>query len=168
MVTAYLKLSGSKRFEIKGPVRDRDTAKDGSIALLGVEHSIISPRDPTTGMPTGKRQHHPITVTKDTDNTSPLFFMVLSQNLEIPTAELSFFDADAQGGLSLGRETLLYKITLNKAFVSSIGFAGQPNEEAKEKDRLSLLERISFVYDSIVWQWTSPAAEAKDIYNSQM
>ena len=84
-------MSGERVKGIKGPVRDRDETKNGSIALLAVEHSIVSPRDTATGMATGKRQHHPITVTKETDNTSPFFYGLISRNDEITTVELLFF-----------------------------------------------------------------------------
>lgn len=33
--------------------------------------AIISPRDAASGLPTGKRQHKPLTITKELDNMSP-------------------------------------------------------------------------------------------------
>jgi hypothetical protein len=40
--------------------------------LPGLE--IVSPRDSASGLPTGKRQHKPLTITKELDRSSPLLF----------------------------------------------------------------------------------------------
>jgi type VI secretion system secreted protein Hcp len=169
MISAYLKLSGEVIGKDTGPVRDRNDDKNGSIALIAVEHSIVSPRDLATGMASGKRQHSPITLTKETDRTSPLFYRLISRNEVIPKAEIFFFGLGTQGGLTTGRETNLYTITLTKAFVSNIVFGGRIDEAAKERDRLPLTERISFVYDSILWEWKeTPTTEAHDIFNSNV
>ena len=50
---------------------------------------------------------------------------------------------------------------------SRIDFAGHADEKAKDSDRLPLRERISFVYDSIQWEWTIPSAVEEDIYSSK-
>jgi type VI secretion system secreted protein Hcp len=53
---AYLKLG-----DIKGEATD-SKHKD-EIELLGWTHEVLSPRDAASGLPTGKRQHKPISVT---------------------------------------------------------------------------------------------------------
>lgn len=166
MISAYLKLAGDATGEIRGPVRDRDNDKNGSIALIAVDHSIVSPRDVATGMASGKRQHLPITLTKETDNTSPFFYQLISRNELIPKAEIFFFGFGTQGGLTTGRETNLYKITLTKAFVSKIEFAGHTDEAAKDGDRLPLTEKVSLVYELIQWEWMSPRAMSQDLFSS--
>ena len=115
MIAAYLKLSGEKVKDIKGPVRDHDKDKNGSIALIAVEHSLVSPRDAATGLATGKRQHHPITITKETDGTSPIFYGLIARNEEITQVELFFFGTAKQGGLLAGREEKLYTVTLTES-----------------------------------------------------
>jgi len=167
MISAYLKLVGDATGEIKGPVRDRDNDINGSIALIAVDHGIISPRDAASGMASGKRQHLPITLTKATDNTSPFFYQLIARNETLTKVEIFFFGLGTQGGLSSGRETNLYKITLKKASVSKIEFAGHTDAAAKEGDRFPLTERVSFVYDSILWEWKeTPKADTQDIFNS--
>jgi type VI secretion system secreted protein Hcp len=166
MISAYLKLEGEKAGKIKGPVRDRDDIKDGSIALLGVEHGITSARDPATGMAIGRRQHLPITVTKEVDHTSPFFYQFIAHNELIKNVEICFFGSSSQPGLSMGRESMQYKITLRKAWVSKVEFAGQPDAAAPENNRFKLTERISLVYDLIYWEWASPKIAAEDNFSS--
>lgn len=168
MTVAYLKLAGEKVKYIQGSVRDRDDDKNGSIALVAVVHSLVSPRDAATGLASGKRQHHPITVTKETDATTPIFYGLLARNEEITKAEFFFFGAADQGGFLAGREELLYKITLKKAFVSRMDFVGYADEEAKGGGRLPLRDRISFVYDSIQWEWMNPSRVEEDIFSSRL
>ena len=40
---------------------------------------IVSPRDPASGLPTGKRMHKPITITKEIDKSSPLLSTKLGE-----------------------------------------------------------------------------------------
>ena len=164
MLSAYLKLVGETSGEIRGPVRDRDVAKEGSILLLAVEHGIVSPRDSATGQATGKRQHLPITLTKETDNTSPFFYRFIVRNEPIKTAEIIFFGSGSQSGLSAGREAIQYKITLTKAFVSKVEFIGHTDAAAQASNRFPLTEKISLVYESIHWEWISPKATEDDFF----
>jgi type VI secretion system secreted protein Hcp len=68
------------------------TGKGGS-RVIEVKHSnsIVSPRDPQSGLPTGKRQREsgvasgkriwkPITIVKEIDSASPKFWQALRQN----------------------------------------------------------------------------------------
>jgi type VI secretion system secreted protein Hcp len=166
MISAYLKLVADAAGEIKGPVLDRDNNKNGSIALIAIDHGIVSPRDVATGMVSGKRQHLPITFTKETDNTSPFFYQFIARNELIKTAEFFFFGFGSQFGLSAGRETIQYKITLRKAWISKVELTGNTDSAAQESNRFPLTEKISIVYDSIHWEWTSPKVMAEDTFSS--
>jgi type VI secretion system secreted protein Hcp len=66
------------------------TGKEGS-RVLEVRHSVVSPRDPQSGLPTGqrkqqsgqasgKRQWKPITILKEVDSASPKLWQALKQN----------------------------------------------------------------------------------------
>jgi type VI secretion system secreted protein Hcp len=50
------------------------------MVLIGLSHEIISPRDPASGLPTGKRQHKPLVITKQMDSATPLFLDALLTN----------------------------------------------------------------------------------------
>jgi len=70
-LNAYLVLSGQKQGPINGTVTEKGREK--SIAITGFSHSIVSPRDPQSGLPTGRRKTAAvgsITVTKTSDTTS--------------------------------------------------------------------------------------------------
>ena len=62
---AYVKIVGAKQGTFKGEAFR--IAGINYIAALRFNYQITSPRDPATGLPSGKRQHMPITFTKVLD-----------------------------------------------------------------------------------------------------
>jgi len=49
----------------------RIRCSDGS-CVINFEQEIVSPRDATSGLPTGKRMHKPFVITKELDKSSPV------------------------------------------------------------------------------------------------
>ena len=132
-----LTVEGTKQGKFKGESRD------GSVRLLGYKHEVISPRDAQSGLPTGKRQHSPLVITKDYDRTSPMFMQALVTNEVLKNVTLRFVDA---------RGTT-YSITLQNASVAGIRQQSQSG---------SNVEEISFTYQKITWTWTDGGITAED------
>lgn len=55
---------------------EKGTAVSSSVEL---SQAIVSPRDAASGLPTGKRQHKPMTITKSVDKATPVLY-----NLVVP------------------------------------------------------------------------------------
>ena len=51
--------------------------REDTILVQAVDHSIAIPRDTQTGLPTGKRVHHPMKITKMYDKSSPKLYQAL-------------------------------------------------------------------------------------------
>lgn len=48
---------------------------------VALSHSVVSPRDAASGLATGKRQHKPLTITKEWSKSSPqLFSLVVTES----------------------------------------------------------------------------------------
>ena len=63
-------LSNNKSIEESGLVCvGKIRCADGTCSIT-FEHEVVSPRDAATGLPTGKRQHKPFTITKELDQSS--------------------------------------------------------------------------------------------------
>jgi hypothetical protein len=60
------------------------TPKPGATA----SQAATSPRDPASGVPTGKRQHKPITITKTVDKASPALMKAATAGTPIPKATI--------------------------------------------------------------------------------
>src|SRR5699024_4095641 len=50
---------------------------DQPFAISSYSHEIVSPRDPASGLPTGKRQHKPLTIRKEIDKSTPLLMRAI-------------------------------------------------------------------------------------------
>src|SRR5690349_18385178 len=80
------------------------------------------PRDPASGLPTGKRQHKPIVITKELDKSSPLLYNALVNNENIPEWELQFWTPQLSAAGGVGAEKQHYTIKLTNANIASIAF----------------------------------------------
>src|SRR5262249_49700150 len=81
-----------------------------------------SPRDPATGLPTGKRQHHAITFVKNWGAATPQVFQALVNNETLKTVLFEFSRADPTG-----KEFVFQTVTLTNASVSGVKEYTQPN-----------------------------------------
>ncbi len=157
-LNAYLKLKGKKTGDIKGSVTQK--GREDSIMVIGVNHEVISPRDAASGLPTGKRQHKPITITKEVDASSPHLYNLLVNNENITEWVLQFWTPSPTG-----QEKQYYTIKLTNATISGIQMEMLNNkypENMQHKER----ERVEFCYQKIAWTWVEGGIEAEDDWES--
>lgn len=159
-LNAYLRLKGQKQGEIKGSVTQK--GREGSIMVIAVDHSIMSPRDPASGLPTGKRMHKQFVVTKEIDKSSPLLYSMLVNNENIPTWELQHWTPQVGGAVGGGgTEKQHYTVKLTNANVASID-SQMLNNKNPELMRYAECERVAFTYQKISWTWTDGGITAED------
>jgi type VI secretion system secreted protein Hcp len=109
------------------------------MVLIGLSHEIVSPRDPASGLPTGKRMHKPITITKTMDASSPLFLGALVDNENLTSVLIGL----NQGGQQVAT------IKLTNANISDYVLHGTT-------------ETWSFTYQKIEWTWLDGGITAED------
>src|SRR5262249_35265482 len=141
----YLSLKGQKQGEIKGSVTQK--GREGKIQVIAVSHEIVSPRDPASGLPTGKRMHKPFIITKELDKSTPLLYNVLVNNENITEWTLDFWQPSATGA-----EKQHYSVKLTNANIASI-HAKSLNNKNPELMKFSEYEEIAFTYQKIEWTW---------------
>jgi type VI secretion system secreted protein Hcp len=163
-LNAFLTLAGQKTGAINGSVTEK--GRENSILVHAFDVQITSPRDPASGLATGKRQHQPLTILKQIDKSSPLLWNVLVTNENLTTWVLRFFDAGAVGiGAAGGLEKLIYTITLTNANISSIHESMLDNE-IPATATLPMREEVAFTYQKIQWTWTDGGITASDDWQS--
>ena len=155
---AYLKMKGQKHGDVKGSVTQK--GREGAIMVIAAEHEIVSPRDPASGLPTGKRQHKPLVITKELDKSSPVLYAMLVTNEVIKEWELQFW-ASSKAGVEIQR----YTVRLTGASISDIKFH-MPNNKVPETAKLSEYEEISFIYQKIEWIWVDGGISGQDDWKS--
>lgn len=149
-LNAYLELEGETQGNIKGSVTKKGHAE--TIKVLAISHEVVSPRDAASGLPTGKRQHKPLTITKPLDRSSPLLNALLVNNENIPEWTLEIYQP-AKGG-----EALTYTIELTNASISSIRLVTKPDG--------TLVQEVAFTYQKIEWTWADGGITAMDDWES--
>lgn len=153
-LNAYLKIVALRQGTILGSVTQK--GREGTIQVNAVMHEIVSPRDPASGRPTGKRAHKPFVITKTVDRASPLLYLILTSNENIQSAEILFFTPD-----KMGIERQHFTVRLSNANISAINFR-MPNTRNKFTAQLPEREDISFTYQKISWTWNDGGISAED------
>jgi len=144
-LNAYMRLTSETQGEIKGSVTQ--AGREDSILVIGFSHQVDSPRDSASGLPTGKRQHNPLTITKEIDKSTPLLMNALTNNENITEMELRFWQPSRSG-----KEFQYYTIQLVNAHIVTIQqemLNNQYPENMRQKER----EHVSFVYQKIIWTY---------------
>jgi type VI secretion system secreted protein Hcp len=158
-LNAYLKVKGQKQGEIKGSVTQK--GRENSILVVAVDHSIISPRDPASGLPTGKRMHKPFKITKEVDKASVPLYSALISNENLPEWELKFWKPKTSSKAGTGVAVQYFTIKLTNANVASINLV-KPNTQDPNLRPFTDYEEVEFTYQKIEWIWTDGGITAMD------
>ncbi len=158
-LNAYLKLKGQKQGEIKGSVTQK--GRENKIMVIAVSHDIVSPRDPASGLPTGKRMHKPFVITKELDKSSPLLYNALVNNENIPEWELQFWTPQLKAATGGGTEVQHYSIKLINANIASISYR-MANNKHPDLMKFAEYEEVAFTYQKVIWTWNDGGITAED------
>jgi type VI secretion system secreted protein Hcp len=154
----WMSLKGAKQ----GDIKSETTAKgrENLIECIEFEAGVQSPRDPHSGLPTGKRQHQPLVVRKRVDKTTPLLSSALVTNENLTTVKLQFWRPKGDG-----TSEQFYTIELTNAGLSKqkiyLPFTLDP-----EKAHLPALEKLEFTFQKITWTFTQGGVTASDDWES--
>ncbi len=153
-LNAYLRLKASQQGDIKGSCIQK--GREDTIMVIGFSHEIVSPRDAASGLPTGKRQHKPLVITKEVDKATPLLFSILTNNENISNFKLDFYQPSKQGA-----EKQHYTIQLFNANIASVR-SEMLNNKYPENMQHEGREHWAFTYQKITWTWQDGGVSADD------
>ncbi len=162
-LNAYLSLKGQTQGDIKGSVTQK--GREGKIMVISANHEIVSPRDAASGLPTGKRMHKPLIITKELDKSSPLLYNLLTHNENIPELKLEFWTSQIKATSGSGTEVQHYTVELVNANIAAIRFV-MPNNKHPDLMKFAEYEEISFTYQKILWTWNDGGISAEDDWES--
>jgi len=162
---AYMQVKGQKQGSIKGSVTQK--GREGSIAVIACHHSIVSPRDPQSGAPTGQRMHKPFTVVKVTDKATPQLYTALCTNENLPEVTIEFWRPQLRAATGTGAEVQYYTVTLTNAGIASIT-AMMPNVEDPAQHNFDMQEEVAFNYQKIEWIWKDGNITAMDDWEARV
>ena len=153
----YISIEGAKQGKFKGGLKGAK-GKSGGIRF-SVE--TTSPRDPATGLPTGKRQHKPIEITKEWDASSPQLFTALVTNENLKNVLFEFVKTDPAG-----KEFVYYTVTLTNAAVSNLRSYLDLTDKSGDPFDAHELEDVSFVFQKIEIENKEAKTAASDDWTS--
>jgi len=159
-LNAYLTLKGQKSGQIKGGTTQK--GREDSIMVIAVSHEVVSPRDAASGLPTGKRMHKPLVITKELDKSSPLLMAMMTTNENIASWTLKFWAPQKQAvGSGTGQEVQNYTIELVNANIASVSFR-MANNKHPDLMKFAEYEEVAFTYQKITWTWNDGGITASD------
>jgi len=138
----------------------------GKYEAVDFRYNFKSPRDASSGLATGRRQHEPVTLTRLVAESSPQLFGALTANDTIKSMTIDVLRTDARG-----QEVLVYSIRLTNAVVVAISqhfdySDGSASTKHVTSGKPGLYEDVSFVFQRI--EVINPASKtgAMDDWNS--
>jgi type VI secretion system secreted protein Hcp len=136
---AYVAFKGTKQGQLKGEsTKSQSSQKSGwkNTAVLSFEFGLQSPRDASSGLPTGKRTHSPITIVREVDSASPLLWQALCTNEALESVKFTLNKpGSGSPGISFPRPRFR-SIEVKNALITSIQQA--PSAGGKRREKLTL------------------------------
>jgi type VI secretion system secreted protein Hcp len=133
--------------------------KDLTPRNVAQEIQFESVRDAASGLPSGKRQHKPITITQEIGASTPNLFSAASRNEVFSAINLNFLKASNPAQ----PETLYYTITLTNALVT--GYRRRHTEHGKVRQsgiNTREVEEFDLVFQQITFTNVTGSKTASD------
>ncbi|APG19802.1 type VI secretion protein [Kosakonia radicincitans] len=150
----YLVVQGETQGKIEGSSEIK--GHEGKILVQAVTHTIEIPKSPQTGLPTGKRVHGPMVISKEIDKASPKLFQALTSGEQLSSVILEYYRISPQG-----QEEIYYTVKLERAIVTYIRDY-TPMCLLPENEKMGHMEEVAFTYEKITWTFTPTGVEAED------
>jgi len=157
---AYAYIKGQKSGLIKGGVIQK--GREDSIGVIAYSHDVTTPRDPASGLATGKRQHGVFKITKELDKSTPLLYGAWVNNETLTDVTFKFWTPRLGGAIGGGgTEVQHYTVKLTNARIVDIKGQMQ-NIKNPDLMRYNETEDIAFTYQKIEWTWVEGGITASD------
>jgi type VI secretion system secreted protein Hcp len=147
-------VEGEKQGNIEGSCDIK--GKEKTVLVYALEHKVHMPRDPQSGLPSGKRVHSPLIITKEYDKASPKLYQALCSGEHLKKVEIKYFRIDKQG-----KEEHYFTQTLEDAIVVTME-PYVPVVFVKDNEPFRHMEKVGFTYAKIKWLWNPDGVESED------
>jgi len=151
---AHMTLEGEKQGAIEGSCEM--SGREGTILLDAFDHTVRIPRDPQSGLSTGKRVHEAMKVVKVYDKASPKLYQALCQGEHMKVVTIKWYRIDPSG-----QEQHYFTHTLTNAIVVSM-HPWMPNCLDPLTESFTHMEEVMFTYQKIRWTWEIDGVESED------
>ena len=132
-----------------------ENATKGGLPCLGFQLAAESLRDAQSGLPTGRRQYSPLTVTRAWGPSSPQIFEAFATDEPLPEVTFDFPVVGPNGTASVA-----YTIKLTNATIIGVTYHLEPAVQPPALQRL--LEDVSFSFQKIQVTTVNGGVTAED------
>jgi len=153
-----MEVTGKKQGKINGSCEME--GREDTILVYGMDHQIHIPRDPQSGLPSGKRIHGPLTIEKEIDKASPMLEQALCDGEHLSEVLLKHYRIDATGV-----EEHYFTITLENAIIVEMS-PYIPIAFLAENEPYRHMEKVSFTYSKIKWKHEIDSIESEDAWKA--
>ena len=136
-------IKGIRQGDFKGDVSSHESKSSGRHPILGLSFAVISPRDASSGLATGQRTYHPVTIYKEWGNLSAQLIEALNNNETLPTVVIQETRQNPAGQEFVYMEVRLINAAISAISVDAERLGEHPVWTKKE------IEQISFVFQQI-------------------
>lgn len=130
------------------PGSSEKVGRANSSDIFAIEHKLFVPFDSATGQASGARVHTPLTVVKQIDKATPGFHKALVTGQNLSEVILRWYRIDP----FTRSEAEYYRITLRNARIVTME-TFMPMSFLPENESFRHMEKVSFVYEEIEWNW---------------
>ena len=153
-IPAHMELEGESQGWIEGSCEME--GREETILVWAMDHEVSIPLDDQSLLPTGRRVHHLLTITKEFDKSSPKLYEALCTGEHLSLVIIKFYRVDPRD-----TEEHYYTITLEDAIIVSMR-SYFPNVFEEGSGLYKHMEDVSFTYKRIVWTWEPDGIESED------
>ncbi|OQY58665.1 MAG: hypothetical protein B6245_10625 [Desulfobacteraceae bacterium 4572_88] len=154
---AFMTLKGESQGTIDGSCDVKDL-KD-TIEIFAFDHVVELPRSRDMGLPTGRRVHLDITVSKEIDKSTPKLYKALCDREKLTEVIFSWYRPDGETG---GRDNY-YTVRLEDAVITRISPCA-PHRLDPSNVTQKFMENVSFAYEKIIWTYEPDGIEHEDMW----
>lgn len=163
----YVQIEGKTQGPFKG--ESGRTARAEWLTGLSFSHQIQSPRDVSTGRASGKRQHGPITFTKEWGAATPQIMQALCNNEMLASVKFEFIHTNDEG-----IEEVYHKVTLTNATIAKVVYqtgggtvGGESTARSTSAYDTMEVEAVSLTYQRIDNENVTGSTMAADDWQDQ-
>jgi len=119
-----------------------------------------TPISAASGLPTGRRQHRPITITKRVDKSSALLWKAWANNELVTKADFRFYRPDSVTGTT---EVHFLTVTLENGKIAGMS-VGSQDVIAGGANAPPAMESVTFTFETITWTYELDGSNHTDTW----
>lgn len=158
-IPAYLWLKDDGGAAICGSVDI--SGREGSIEILGLNHSVSIPTDNATGKPTATREHAPMTFDKEIDASSPYLYKAVTTGQKLQSAEVKYYRIN-----NAGQEEEYFSALMEGVTVTCVGPV-MYDVKSQYGEKRNHLELVELLYQKITWRYVDGNIIHSDSWNER-